>query len=200
MNMMHYSVEIADAINDFLTNDDWHFTFDEKRGLFKFGISHRGVLKKIEYAVDVKDDEYLVYAICPLGVRENDAELMSIMAEFICRANYCLMMGNFELDCNDGEIRYKVHICCGNGIPDEDVIKRSIICPSAMFERYGPGITAILFEGATAKEAIDKCENDKDDLLRKLLLDLMRQRSTMNDPDDPENFTFPMPDEDDEES
>ena len=34
-----YSKDIADAINRFLTEDDWHFLFDEQRGMFKFGLS-----------------------------------------------------------------------------------------------------------------------------------------------------------------
>lgn len=29
-----YSQNIANAIKEFLTNDDWYFSFDEKRGLF----------------------------------------------------------------------------------------------------------------------------------------------------------------------
>ena len=29
------------------------------------------------------------------------------MAEFLTRANYGIMIGNFEMDFNDGEVRYK---------------------------------------------------------------------------------------------
>lgn len=107
-----YSKNIADAINSFLTEDDWHFSFDDQCGLFKFSLNLKGRIKKVSYIVDVKDDEYVVYAISPLGADEDDEKMMAIMAEFICRANYGLKNGNFELDMRDGEIRYKSFVDC----------------------------------------------------------------------------------------
>lgn len=102
-----YSKNIANAINNFLTEDDWRFSFDEQRGLFEFGLCLKGKVKKIRYIVDVKEDEYLVYAISPLGADDDDETMMASMAEFVCRANYGLKNGNFELDMRDGEIRFK---------------------------------------------------------------------------------------------
>jgi hypothetical protein len=112
MKERDYSMNIANAVCDFLNEDDWHFSFDQERGIFKFGLQLKGKLKKISYIVDIKDDEYLVYAISPLGADEDDSKMMSNMAEFICRANYGLKMGNFELDFDDGEVRFKVHVLC----------------------------------------------------------------------------------------
>ena len=43
-----YSQNIANAIKEFLTNDDWYFSFDEKRGMFKFGLCLKGKIKKID--------------------------------------------------------------------------------------------------------------------------------------------------------
>lgn len=62
-----YSENIANAINTYLKEDDWHFSFDEQRGVFKFGLSLKSKLKKVNYLIDVKEDEYLVYAISPLA-------------------------------------------------------------------------------------------------------------------------------------
>ena len=75
-----YSKAIANAINNFLTEDDWHFSFDDRRGLFKFGLCLKGRIKKINYIVDVKEDEYVVYAISPLGADEDDEKMMAAMS------------------------------------------------------------------------------------------------------------------------
>lgn len=107
-----YSKDIADAINRFLAEDDWHFLFDEQRGMFKFGLSLKSRMKSINYLIDVKDDEYVVYAISPIGADHMDEKMMTSMADFICRANYGLKNGNFELDMRDGEIRYKSYVDC----------------------------------------------------------------------------------------
>ena len=164
-----YSKSIADAINSFLTEDDWHFSFDDQRGLFKFGLNLKGRIKNVRYIVDVKDDEYVVYAISPIGADEDDEKKMAIMAEFICRANYGLKNGNFELDMRDGEIRYKSFVDCEGLTPTTEMVRNSIHCPAAMFDRYGDGIVDIIFGNSTAKEAVAKCEKSPEEELRALL-------------------------------
>lgn len=166
-----YSKSIANAINNFLTEDDWHFSFDDQYGLFKFGLNLKGRIKKISYIIDVKDDEYVVYAISPLGADEDDEKMMSTMAEFICRANYGLKNGNFELDMRDGEIRYKSFVDCEGITPTAEMVRNSIHCPAAMFDRYGVGIVDIIFGDSTAKDAIAKCEKSPAEELRAILGD-----------------------------
>ena len=164
-----YSKSVANAVNNFLTEDDWHFSFDDQRGLFKFDLSLKGRIKKVSYIVDVKDDEYVVYAISPLGADEDDEKMMASMAEFICRANYGLKNGNFELDMRDGEIRYKSFVDCEGITPTMEMVRNSIHCPAAMFDRYGAGIVDIIFGNSTAKDAIAKCEKSPAEELRALL-------------------------------
>ena len=84
--------------------------------------------------------------------------MMAQMAEFLCRANYGLQNGCFELDFRDGEIRYKSFIDCDDMMPSFEVIQNSIYCTAGMFQRYAPGIVDIIFSGCTAKAAIEKCE------------------------------------------
>lgn len=173
MKEKNYSMNIANAVCDFLNEDDWHFSFDERRGIFKFRLRLKGKLKKVNYIVDIKDDEYLVYAISPLGADEDDGEMMTNMAEFICRANYGLKMGNFELDFNDGEVRFKVHVLCDGVTPTAEMVKRSIYCPAMMFDRYGSGIVDIIFNGTSGKTAVEKCEKHSESDIRGLLAELL---------------------------
>lgn len=153
-----YSESIANAINTFLKEDDWDFSFDDRWGLFKFGLGLKNKLKEVNYLIDVKKDEYLVYAISPLGVDEDNKKMMEVMAEFICRANYGLQNGNFELDMRDREVRFKCFVDCNDITPTPEIVKNSIYCPAAMFERYGDGIGGIIFGNLEAKEAVEKCE------------------------------------------
>ena len=81
-----YSKSIANSINNFLTEDDWHFSFDDQRGLFKFSLFLKGRIKKVSYIVDVKDDEYIVYAISPLGA-DDFAMILRWEAEFSTSLN-----------------------------------------------------------------------------------------------------------------
>ncbi len=163
-----YSKNIANAINKFLTDYDWNFSFDDQSGLFKFGLCIKGRIKKISYIVDVKEDEYIVYAISPLGVDDDDEKMMASMAEFVCRANYGLKNGNFELDMRDGEIRFKSFVDCECITPTLEMVKNSVCCPATMFDRYGSGIVDVIFSDVTPKEAVAKCEKSPAEELRAL--------------------------------
>ncbi len=173
-----YSIDIANAVKRFLTADDWHFSFEEERGIFKFGLGLKGKLKKLHYIVDIKEDEYLVYAISPLGADENDANMMMNLAEFICRANYGLKMGNFEMDYDDGEVRFKVHVLCKGVTPTAEMIKRSIYCPATMFNHYGSGIVDIIFNDTSGKAAVEKCEKYSESEIRSILAELFSDDDT----------------------
>lgn len=169
MRKYEYSKDLVNIVNQFLVDDDWHFSFDENTGVFDFGLRVKSKIQKINYIVDVHEDEIVVYGMCPLGADHTDANMMAQMAEFLCRANYGLKNGCFELDFRDGEIRYRSFIDCEDLMPSKEVIKNSIHCTAAMFKRYAPGIVDIIFSGSTAKETIAKCEKSSEDELRSMI-------------------------------
>lgn len=168
--MEKYSNEIVNCIREFLEKDDWHFSFDSDKGIFKFGVSVRNRLKNVRCRILVHDDCYTVYAISPIGPDEDNKEMMNNMSEFICRANFGLRNGNFEMDFMDGEIRYKTFVNCGNdATPASEIIEKSIYTPVAMFDKYGSGITDIIFQDVGAAKAVAKCEGTSDEELQELI-------------------------------
>ena len=155
----NYSADIVNSIRGFLIDDDWKYTFDEEKGIFRFNLGFPRKVKKISFLIMVHEGSYTVYAVSPIGVEENDAKMMAEMAEFVCRANYGLRNGNFELDVEDGQIRYKSFVNCKGIIPSRAVVSNSVYVTAGMFKRYGKGIIDILFSGANAKDAVYMCEN-----------------------------------------
>ena len=160
MRKYEYSDKIVNVIKQFLTDDDWHYFFNEDTGIFRFDLRIRSKIQNISYVIDVHNDEFVTYGMCPIGANCEDSEMMAQMAEFICRANYGLKNGCFEMDWRDGEIRYKSFVDCEDLLPSTAVVKNSVYCIDAMIKRYAPGIVDIIFGGAKAKDAIAKCEKD----------------------------------------
>lgn len=158
MGTMNYSEELADLVKKFLDEDGWAYSFNEDTGTFKFDLRIKSKLQKISYVVGVREAEILAYGVCPIIADSDSAEMMSRMAEFICRANYGLKNGCFELDYRDGEVRFKSYIDCRGTIPSQEVIKNSIYCAAAMFRRYGDGIVSVVFSDCKPEEAIAICE------------------------------------------
>ena len=96
MKKSTYSNEIEKAVEQFLKEKNRHFDFLEKAGLFKFDLKISSKIRKIKYVIDVKNDELVVYGICPVHADEKDEEVMAQMSEFLHRANYGLKNGCFS--------------------------------------------------------------------------------------------------------
>jgi hypothetical protein len=96
-------------------------------------------------------DLVLFYSICPLRVPE---ELRLEAAHFLTRANYGLATGNFELDFEDGEIRYKtvVHV---DGELSPSAVRRAVRANGIAMETYLPGIGAVI-TGTAAQPALER--------------------------------------------
>lgn len=160
--MKKYNEEMARRIQDFLKKDDWNYSFDESKGVFSFGIRLKGRIKSIRYLIRLNKDDYSVYGYSPVTPDPDDKTMMQAMTEFICRANYGLISGRFEMDMEDGELRYHTFVNCEDMNLSEAVIKRSIYTVAHMFDQYAQGIVDVVFGGKEAKEACDACEEESD--------------------------------------
>ena len=182
-----YSAEIAKTIDRFLKEDGWSFSFDEKYGLFKFELHLiKSKIKEINYIIAVKEHEYIVHAIAPIGADNEDKKMMSAMAEFICRVNYGLKNGSFQLDMEDGEVQYKVFVDCEGIIPSKEIVQNSILCPAAMFEHYGSRIADIIFGNFTSPPPAEQWEEEAE-----VDLDFI-PREFFEDDEDTDTDCFPL--------
>lgn len=103
-----------------------------------------------------EDKELLLfYSYCPIKI---DEAKRPIIADFITRANYGLYVGNFEMDFNDGEVRYKTSVDVEGSEPTFDLIKRLVYNNVGVMDRYLPGIMAVNYGGDSPQAAIAKVE------------------------------------------
>jgi hypothetical protein len=105
------------------------------------------------YAQIVEEQDLIVfYSVCPLTVPE---PRRVEVADFLTRANYGLALGNFELDFEDGEIRYKTVLEVEGGRISPDLVKRLVKANGLAMETYLPGIGAVV-TGTPAVPALDR--------------------------------------------
>lgn len=156
MRIIKYSEELADVINKYLIDDDWRFTFDRELGCFFFDLSLDGKIKRVFYFIDIRETNYIVYAISPIGVEKDDREVMDEMTKYIGYVNYQILNGNLEINQKEGEIRYKVFMDCEGTMPTKQMFHNSIYIPAMVFDRFSSGMADIIFSGITAKEAFTK--------------------------------------------
>lgn len=154
---------IFDTMSAYFAEHGWHTT----RIGASLGLSMTVQGDNGQWACIAQADEerrlFLFYSAAPLDV---PAEMRTAMAEFITRANYNSLIGNFELDLEDGDLRYKTSC----SVEDEDAsawanglltaqIERLVSVNVFMMDQYLPGIKAVL-DGAAPREAIAHIEDE----------------------------------------
>ena len=99
---------LFDSIKDFYTTDDW--PFEETHFPYAYlSMAFEGMNATMDCIAQVLEDrqQFVFYTICPFLVPQDK---FSIVAEFLTRANCGIVIGNFEMNYDDGEIRYKTSI------------------------------------------------------------------------------------------
>jgi hypothetical protein len=138
---------LLDNLKRVFTDNGWPFT--EVQGApVLLGVLSGPAGSWSFYAQAVEEkDLILLYSICPQRVPP-DRRLA--VAEYLTRANYGLAAGNFELDLDDGEVRYKSALPIQGDGPDAIALKRLMRANGIAMETYLPGITAVIAGASSA--------------------------------------------------
>jgi hypothetical protein len=145
-----------ETVGAFLEEDDWHPQRLEDRTIYRVYFSgHHGDLRC--YAQVRTDlEQFLFYVIAPVKAPEPDRPAV---AEYLTRANYGLRIGNFEMDYNDGEVRYKSSLDFEAAELNGALIKNTIYPAVHTMDHYLPGLLSVMYGHQAPAEAIEEIEN-----------------------------------------
>ena len=147
---------ILDVIEQFLQEDDWPYSPVDNRTVYKTGFEGKNGQFTC-YAQEREEQQQIVfYSIFPVRVPEN--KLME-MAEFITRANYGMIIGNFELDFSDGEIRYKTSVDVEDVDLADPLVRHLIYANVLTMDKYFPGLMRVLYAGIAPADAVEEVES-----------------------------------------
>ncbi len=147
--------EILDMVTEFFQQDEWPFSLMEELMALRTGFKgSNGEWACYARARD-EHEQFIFYSICPVKAPEKDRQRM---AEFLTRANYGLLIGNFEMDFSDGEIRYKSSIDIEGDRLSTALVKNMVYANVLTMDRYLPGIMKVLYADLAPAEAIEMVE------------------------------------------
>jgi len=75
------------------------------------------------------------------------------VARFITRANWGLTIGNFEMDYDDGQMRFKSSVDFGDVELSETLIRNAILAAMNAVEAYADALLEVALRGQSAEQA-----------------------------------------------
>lgn len=154
---------IFDFLVQFLNEEKSDWTYDrlgDDSTIITMGMQgNRDV--EFQVVIDVKENEkvILVYSIFSIYARE-DKKL--IASELVNRLNYGLVLGNFEFDFTNGEIRFKNSCECKGIELSYEFLDNLILSCIVTLDRASKCLVDVLLNGVNPEEAykVFRAENE----------------------------------------
>lgn len=142
---------VFESISAFLKDDDWQYEVAEPNRLLRFGFTGTNGRFTSYAQVFEQRSQLCVYTMIPFSAPE---AVRPAVMEFITRANYGMILGNFEMDLHDGEIRYKTSIDVEGAELTRPLARHVVYGNCLTADRYLPGLMAVISGGKSAADAI----------------------------------------------
>ena len=147
--------KILDGIRKFFVDDQWPFTEMEGKTILRTGFSGKNGKWTCFAQARENQQQFIFYSVCPNAAPEDKRPPAM---EFITRANYGLVIGNFEMDVSDGEIRYKTSIDVEGGELNHVLIRQVVYSNVMTMNKYLPGLMSVLYANVSPEQAIHTIE------------------------------------------
>ncbi|HLP89280.1 MAG TPA: YbjN domain-containing protein [Nostocaceae cyanobacterium] len=149
------NLQIFEEVVNFFKNDNWPFVQMEDQPILQTNFQGENGQWSCFARVRLEQEQFIFYSVCPVNVPENKR---LAMAEFLTRANSDVVIGNFEMDFDDGEIRYKTSIDVEGERLTFGLIKQLIYPNVMIMDEYLPGIMAVIYGNISPVDAIAQIE------------------------------------------
>jgi hypothetical protein len=144
------------TLGRFLEAEGWHPRQLEDAPIYQMSFAGEHGPITCYAQVRVEEEILLCYAVAPVQVEE---AARPAVAEFITRANYGLWIGNFEMDWDDGEVRYKSSLDFEGVVLTGELIRNAISPAVQMMVCYLPGLLGVM-DGKPPAQALSEVDAD----------------------------------------
>jgi hypothetical protein len=146
------------ALIDYIQSKNFNHTPYPEEKRVTLSMSGKNANYRFTARITHEDDYLQVTANYPFNVREE--KLRSSTAELITRANYCMPLGKFEMDMEDGEVRFHLtHVIGELGLTSE-MIEKHFMTAYFTMDRYFPAFMQHIHAGYTPEDAVFHAELD----------------------------------------
>lgn len=146
--------QLIQAVQAVMADNEWPYQeFDSSTLRMDVTGSHGNWVTFIKCLEEI--DQILIYGFC---THKTPADRQQAMAEFIARANYGLRIGNFEMDFEDGEVRFKTSLHLRPDCTPNGMIEQAIYDNGLTMDHYLPGIMRVMFSDTPPQQIIQEIE------------------------------------------
>lgn len=146
---------LMDVVLRFFQEDQWNYQIVPNKSTARAGYRGERGTWVCHAKVDQENKRFLFYSLMGLNI---PSEYRLAVAEYLTRVNQLLPVGNFEMNFDNGEIRFKTSL----ETPENDL---SVAMVRAMaysnvhsMDHYFPGVLSVVHGGLSPEAALARVE------------------------------------------
>ncbi|MFQ3673813.1 MAG: YbjN domain-containing protein, partial [Aggregatilineales bacterium] len=143
--------QIFNALVEFFEEDEWDFQWMEGASVLSMGFSGKNGKWQCFAQAREAQQQFVFYSVLPINV---PPEKRQKVAELITRINYGMVIGNFEMDFDDGEVRYKTSVDVEGAELTPPMIRQMVYANIIITDRYLSAVMRTIYSDITPLEAI----------------------------------------------
>lgn len=154
---------LTDEFVAFLKEDTWNYTLEEKEGHNAIFFSYSGKNGTLKTHIFLREEIEVACVYSKLEVTVPEDKRLKV-GEFLSRANYGLLVGNFEIDFRDGEVRYKASADFEGTTTSSTSYRNLLHANLSTADRYYPALMKMIWsDELSAEAAIEMIEGGSSD-------------------------------------
>jgi hypothetical protein len=149
---------LLEVAKKFFDEDNWRYQELKDQGILT--VAFKGESGQWSCYAQAQDQRnlFVFYSISP--TRPEPGKIAA-MAEYLTRVNYNMALGNFEMDMEDGEIRFKTSIDVTGQELTVPLVRQMVYSNLISMDRYLPGIQAVANTDEAPAEVIARIEAEQ---------------------------------------
>ncbi|TGE31139.1 YbjN domain-containing protein [Desulfosporosinus sp. Sb-LF] len=142
---------------EILNQNGWDFDFDNKNEIIKLDIN--GVNTNFHAFLLVDEEQESLLCNTHIDQKIPHSKRLEV-CDFMSRVNYELANGNFEMDMDNGEIRYRTFLDLADAVPSKDQVLNILWNGVLGFDTFYPGLMKLVYGNCSAEEAASFCTEE----------------------------------------
>ncbi|WP_286394120.1 YbjN domain-containing protein [Pseudanabaena mucicola] len=147
---------MLEIVTNFFKENNWSFSQHETEPILQMGYQGENGNWTCIVRIREAQSQVVFYSVCPVNI---PLKKRLAIAEFLTRVNFGLIVGNFEMDFQDGEVRYKTYAIKGENNPlNSELIGQLIFVNVMTMDKYLPALMSVLYANVPIDQAIQQIE------------------------------------------
>jgi hypothetical protein len=146
---------MMEVVLRFFEEEQWNYQKLEGKPVIRAGFRGDHGTWVCFVRVDEEKKHFLFHSIMGMNI---PLQYRAAVVEYITRVNYVLPLGNFEMDLDSGDIRFRTSLETPEGELSVAIVRGLVYANVHTMDHYFPGVMAVVHAGLSPEAAFARIE------------------------------------------